>query len=211
MKYCKSKRGYFYKVVGDKKTRISMEEYKAGCKKRAMKGGFDRFGKIQQSDFELKKNKNTEPHENQISIIQNTKGIPHVFFGYDKSIGKYRYVMYYFDTLSNNPRAIPPVFFFNKLEDDGRISEPHLLINNKDLDEFHISAPILLHLYYEFFHHYNTGNKSEEIKIIYDYLKKHVFKRLMRVDFEGNDKEMLDKIVQNRVTNLPEFVEMKKL
>ena len=41
MKYCKSKRGYFYKVVGDKKTRISIEEYNAGCKKHAMKGGFD--------------------------------------------------------------------------------------------------------------------------------------------------------------------------
>jgi len=41
MKYCKSKRGYFYKVVGDKKTRISIEEYNAGCKKYAMKGGFD--------------------------------------------------------------------------------------------------------------------------------------------------------------------------
>ena len=33
MKYYKSKRGYFYKIIGDKKIRISIEEYKS------MKGG----------------------------------------------------------------------------------------------------------------------------------------------------------------------------
>jgi hypothetical protein len=34
MKYYKSKRGYFYKIVGDKKIRISIQEYKS-----KMKGG----------------------------------------------------------------------------------------------------------------------------------------------------------------------------
>lgn len=47
MKYYKSKRGYFYKMVGDKKTRISIEEYKS------MKGGtVESDGKIEESDFE---------------------------------------------------------------------------------------------------------------------------------------------------------------
>ena len=53
MKYYKSKSGYFYKVVGDKKTRISMEEYKAGCKKKAMKGGFTEEGNVQANDFDI--------------------------------------------------------------------------------------------------------------------------------------------------------------
>jgi hypothetical protein len=47
MKYCKSKRSYFYKVVGDKKTRISIEEYK-----RNMKGGtVESDGKLEKLDF----------------------------------------------------------------------------------------------------------------------------------------------------------------
>ena len=54
MKYCKSKCGYFYKVVGDKKTRISMEEYKAGCKKLAMTGGLI-YGSLKLEDFAYNK------------------------------------------------------------------------------------------------------------------------------------------------------------
>ena len=47
MKYYKSKCGYFYKIVGDKKIRISIEEYKS------MKGGtVESDGKIEESDFE---------------------------------------------------------------------------------------------------------------------------------------------------------------
>jgi hypothetical protein len=46
MKYYKSKRGYFYKIIGDKKIRISIEEYKS------MKGGtVESDGKIEISDF----------------------------------------------------------------------------------------------------------------------------------------------------------------
>ena len=198
MKYCKSKRGYFYKVVGDKKIRISMEEYNAGCKKRAMKGGFDKFGRIEQSDFELKENKNTEPDENSISIIKNIHGIPHVFFGYNKHFGKYRYVMYYFDKLNGN--LIAPIIRVQRLEDDGLISQPFSHINQEIL---RIPAPILLHLSYEFIHHYNTRNKSRGMKIIYDYLRNHVLRKLRRIPFEGKYKEMLEEIIaENKVINL---------
>jgi len=206
MKYCKSKRGYFYKVVGDKKTRISMEEYKAGCKKRAMKGGFDKFGRIEQCDFELEENKNTEPDENQISIIRNIHGIPHVFFGYDKRIKKYRYVMYYFDKLNGN--SISPIIKVEKLQDNGLISQPFSHITQKIL---HIPSPILLNLFYGFLHYY-TRNKSKEMKIIYDYLRNDVLQRLKRVNFKGKYKEMLDEIItENKVINLPELVEMNQL
>ena len=207
MKYCKSKRGYFYKVVGDKKTRISIEEYKAGCKKQAMKGGFDEFGRIEQSDFKLKENKNTEPDENSISIIKNIHGIPHVFFGYEKRIEKYRYVMYYLDKLNGN--SIHPIIV-QKLEDDGRISQPFSHIKQEIL---RIPAPILLHLCYEFIHHYNTRNKSRGMKIIYEYLINHVVQRLKRTGFTGRKAEqMLDEIrVESKVSNLPEFVEMTTL
>ena len=206
MKYYKSKRGYFYKVVGDKKTRISMEEYKAGCKKRAMKGGFDIFGRIEQSDFELKENKNTKPDENQISIIRNIHDIPHVFFDYDKRIGKYRYVMYYFDKLKGN--SISPIIKVQKLQDDGLISQPFSHINQEIL---RIPAPILLNLSYEFLHAY-TRNKSKEMKIIYDYLRNHVLRRLRHIPFEGKYKEMLDEIIaENKVSNLHSPVEMINL
>lgn len=48
MKYYKSKHGYFYKMVGDKKTRISMEEYKS------MKGGLiESNGILEESDFDI--------------------------------------------------------------------------------------------------------------------------------------------------------------
>ena len=55
MKYYKSKRSYFYKVVGDKKTRISIEEYK-----RNMKGGtVESDGKLENSDFEKRSGKSS--------------------------------------------------------------------------------------------------------------------------------------------------------
>lgn len=206
MKYCKSKRGYFYKVVGDKKTRISMEEYKAGCKKHAMKGGFDKFGRIEQSDFELKENKNTKPDENSISIIKNINGIPHVFFGYNKRAGKYIYVMYYVDKLKGN--SIPPIIRVQKLQDDGLISEP---FSHTTQEILRIPAPILLHLSYEFLNDY-TRNKSKGMRIIYDYLRNDVLQRLRHIPFEEKYKEMLDEIiVENKVSNLPELVEMNKM
>jgi len=207
MKYCKSKRGYFYKVVGDKKTRISMEEYKVGCKKRAMKGGFDKFGRIEQSDFKLKEKKNTESDENQISIIRNIHDIPHVFFGYDKRIEKYRYVMYYFDKNKILGKSIPPIITVQRLEDDGLISQPFSSINQEIL---RIPARILLNLSYEFLHDY-TRNKSKGMKIIYDYLRNDVLRRLRHIPFEGKYKEMLDEIIaENKVSKLSEYVEMNE-
>ena len=54
MKYYKSKRGYFYKIIGDKKIRISIEEYKMKCKKGAIKGGtIQKNGKLEISDFQV--------------------------------------------------------------------------------------------------------------------------------------------------------------
>lgn len=51
MKYYKSKRGYFYKIIGDKKIRISIQEYKL-----KMKGGtVESDGNLEKSDF-LKEN-----------------------------------------------------------------------------------------------------------------------------------------------------------
>ena len=84
----------------------------------------------------------------------------------------------------------------------------------EDLYKYNIPAPILLHLCYEFIHLYNTGNKSIGMKIIYEYLiSNHVVQRLQRVNFGGEYKNMLDKIVKEskRVHNLPESVEMNNL
>lgn len=51
MKYYKSKRGYFYKIVGDKKIRISIQEYKS-----KMKGGtVESDGILEKSDFEKRR------------------------------------------------------------------------------------------------------------------------------------------------------------
>ena len=108
MKYCKSKRSYFYKVVGDKKTRISMEEYKS------MKGGkLEANGILEESDFDipikLKKlvfNNNVIELHNSFKIdfsnipepkILRKAGLshePYIFFGYNPLTGKYRYVFY---------------------------------------------------------------------------------------------------------------------
>ena len=58
MKYYKSKRGYFYKIIGDKKIRISIEEYKIKCKKSVIKGGtVQKNGKLEKSDFEFNSSK----------------------------------------------------------------------------------------------------------------------------------------------------------
>ncbi len=51
MKYYKSKCGYFYKIVGDKKIRISIQEYKS-----KMKGGTVKSdGNLESSDFEKRR------------------------------------------------------------------------------------------------------------------------------------------------------------
>ena len=119
MKYYKSKRGYFYKVVGDKKTRISMEEYKS------MKGGkLEANGELDKTNFSQKivipsrrvRNNNENSIElqemmkrenikiNNIDIkripepkIMKQKGFrkePYIFFGFNPNTKKYRYVFY---------------------------------------------------------------------------------------------------------------------
>jgi hypothetical protein len=117
MKYYKSKRGYFYKMVGDKKTRISIEEYKS------MKGGkLEAYGELDKTNFSQiieipslrvrNNNKNlielqpmtSENVINNIDFsnipepkIMRQKGFrkePYIFFGYNPSTGKYRYVFY---------------------------------------------------------------------------------------------------------------------
>ena len=118
MKYCKSKRSYFYKVVGDKKTRISMEEYKS------MKGGkLEANGELDKTNFsqiiEIPSRRVRNNNENSIELQEITrenvknnnidfsnipepkimiqKGFrkePYIFFGYNPLTGKYRYVFY---------------------------------------------------------------------------------------------------------------------
>jgi hypothetical protein len=90
MKYCKSKHGYFYKVVGDKKTRISMEEYKAGCKKRAMKGGtLRRNGKLEDTDF-LGKNRNNIVPKQNFNVEQNSNMGVELQNMNPNNVGKYK-------------------------------------------------------------------------------------------------------------------------
>jgi hypothetical protein len=115
MKYYKSKRGYFYKVVGDKKTRISIEEYKS------MKGGrIESNGILEENDFLQKRtiprhfprnkiNKNREIELLSIEEVKENNSIPepkimrqagllsnepYIFFGYNLITRKYRYVFY---------------------------------------------------------------------------------------------------------------------
>lgn len=171
MKYCKSKRGYFYKVVGDKNTRISMEEYKAGCKKLAMKGGFTEDGNVEPNDFDIYANFNSNqskyqnelPDSRKISILYNRNGIPHVFFGQNEKTSKYKYVMFY--NSANNKIII-------KILDNDQVlnitkDRRFIFINNND---YIISAPILLNLCHKFLVEYER-NKTDKMKIIYDYLK----------------------------------------
>jgi hypothetical protein len=110
MKYYKSKRGYFYKMVGDKKTRISIEEYKS------MKGGrIESNGILEESDFDIPETlkKNVLIFNNKLTELHNSFNIdfckipepkilrkaglshePYIFFGYNPITGKYRYVFY---------------------------------------------------------------------------------------------------------------------
>jgi len=126
MKYYKSKRGYFYKMVGDKKTRISIEEYKS------MKGGrIESNGILEENDFLQKitipqhfprKKINNEFELQSIEEVKDNSSIPepkimrkaglshepYIFFGYNPLTGKYRYV-FYNDTrwFKNNEIIIP--------------------------------------------------------------------------------------------------------
>lgn len=171
MKYCKSKSGYFYKVVGDKKTRISMEEYRAGCKKRAMKGGFTEEGNVELKDFDFKEG-NIEnmrrlinSHKNNpfyfpISILVNKNGIPHIFFDYNSSTGKYNYVIYY-QTDGNNLLVI------KKIDKDENISE--VVFHDNGL--FKMQDRMILLLCNEFLQKYNESNNNEQMTNMYNLLK----------------------------------------
>lgn len=67
MNYCKSKRGYFYKIIGDKKIRISIQEYKL-----KMKGGrVESDGKLESSDFEKSYDKSYDSSKSYHGLPQS--------------------------------------------------------------------------------------------------------------------------------------------
>ncbi len=179
MKYYKSKSGYFYKVVGDKKTRISMEEYKAGCKKRAMKGGFTEEGNVESRDFdimaklnngtkkefELQNMTNKENKDLPCSILFNKNGIPHIFFDYNFSTGRYNFVIYYV-TYGNN------ILVIKKIDKDGNISEVGLFHNGL----FKMQDRMILLLCNEFLQKYNESNNNEQMTNMYNLLKTYFTK-----------------------------------
>ena len=182
MKYYKSKRGYFYKVVGDKKTRISMEEYKAGCKKRVMKGGFTKEGNVESRDFdiiaklnngnkkefELQNMSNMTKKDLQISIRFNKNGIPHIFLDYNLSTGRYNlstgrynFVIYYVQNNKKNKLVI------KKINEDGNISEVELE---------NIGRLKMLLLCNEFLQKYQESNQTKQMINMYNLLKTYFTK-----------------------------------
>jgi hypothetical protein len=180
MKYCKSKRGYFYKVVGDKKTRISMDEYKAGFKKLAMKGGFTEDGNVEPNDFDIYANFNSNPSKyekelpdsSQISILYNRNGIPYVFFDQNHETNKYRYVMFYNESDGKIPYIIKEIkkngtILDVELREDGRyrIADTKILfLCNKILEEYEK----------------NKSKRTEEMKKIVVYLHKLLYNILTK-------------------------------
>jgi hypothetical protein len=150
MKYYKSKRGYFYKMVGDKKTRISIEEYKS------MKGGhIESNGILEENDFLQKitiprhfprKKINNEIELQSIEEVKDNSSIPepkimreagllsnepYIFFGYNPKTGKYRYVFYndtrfeflYPKLAINTYRSYKKSVICKELNNDGGINE----------------------------------------------------------------------------------------
>ena len=177
MKYYKSKSGYFYKVVGDKKTRISMEEYKAGCKKRAMKGGFTEEGKVESRDFDIEErngdtirrlinNHKNKPLYFPNLILFNKNGIPHIFFDYNFSTGRYNFVIYYVQNNEINKLVI------KKIDKDGNISEVGLF----DSGLFIMQPRMILLLCNEFLQKYNESNNNEQMTNMYNLLKTYFTK-----------------------------------
>jgi hypothetical protein len=169
MKYCKSKCGYFYKVVGDKKTRISMEEYKAGCKKRAMKGGFTEDGNVEPNDFNIMEELNNADRNDSsyfpILILFNRDRIPHVFFDYNKNTRRYNYVIYY-ATYGNNLLVI------KKIDNHGTISEVGLIGGN---GLFKINDRMILLLCNEFLKKYEELTRTDQMTNMYNLLKQYFF------------------------------------
>ena len=186
MKYCKSKCGYFYKVVGDKKTRISMEEYKAGCKKLAMKGGLI-YGSLKLEDFAYNKasfNVNDDfpikviyrdslfhrLREKHLIPIEENKDMVYLFF--DVSGDCYNYCFsYYDDDKPNENRKTNPIVLFTlyKNKQIDNIILAKLLLRLAKLRKF--SLNILDKLYNYLSKKLSTNEKNNRIKNILNEVK----------------------------------------
>jgi hypothetical protein len=146
MKYYKSTRGYFYKVVGDKKIRISMEEYRAKTKKKTMKGGIDRFGYPEERDFsnngdgEIFNYVNNNSTNYKIKIIRRTlTREPYLFFGLNRDKGEFQYCCLNSDADPTFGNYVPVLFYTkNGIKDrhktDIFIDKIHINILNNLLD-----------------------------------------------------------------------------
>ena len=106
----KSKCGYFYKVIGNKKIRISTEEYKSmnggGIESNGQLNKNNFSQKIQQVNTHSRRRKNEETGfelqdlnkkknillEPKIMIQRGLRNEPYIFFGYNQNTGKYKYV-----------------------------------------------------------------------------------------------------------------------
>jgi hypothetical protein len=165
-----------------------MEEYKAGCKKRAMKGGkILSDGQLETSNFDFNSGYSNfnyitdytpiiRSKDNPISIMYNNEHIPYVFFGYNRKIGKFIYVMYY------NGKN----FVFQKIGDFvGEI----LTLNIEDID-----PKILLNLHNKFEKNwYNKNTTNEEIRRIHDYLNENIL-----VELSDMNSSSVRKVSNNR-------------
>jgi hypothetical protein len=172
MKYYKSKRGYFYKVVGDKKTRISIEEYKS------MKGGkLEANGELDKTNFsqiieipsrrvrnnnensiELQEMKRENVKNNNIDInsipepkIMRQKGFrkePYIFFGFNPNTKKYRYVFYNDLSWFSKKEIIPSNNITNeKKVICKKLKDNDEIVEIKHIDITNIPLKILSHLF----------------------------------------------------------------
>ena len=191
MNYCKSKRGYFYKVVGDKKTRISMEEYNAGCKKLAMKGGLI-YDSLKLEDFAYN-NKNSSVNDDfpikviyrdslfhrlrekrlipiEENEIEENEDMVYLFF--DVSGDYYNYCFrYYDDDKPNENRKTNPIVLFT-------------LHKNKQIDNI-ILAKLLLRLAKR-----RKFNRTSDLYKLYNYLSK----KLSTNEENNRIKNILNKV-----------------
>lgn len=199
MKYCKSKRGYFYKFVSDKKIRISIKEYKY------MKGGkLEENGKLDKTNFSQKiiiprhvRNNNENLIELQQMTIKNIKNNnidinniiepkimrqkgfrkePYIFFGFNQNTNKYRYVFYndlsWFSKteISLNNITYEKEVICKKLNDDNTIVE---------LDHFDIIKIPLIFLSHLFIFLSKKRIENENfMERIFDYLWNVIYHKI---------------------------------
>jgi hypothetical protein len=204
MKHYKSKRGYFYKMVGDKKTRISIEEYKS------MKGGkLKENGILDKENFFPKNIPSRHVRKNNESLIElqplnnvnnnidfsnipepkimRQKGFrkePYIFFGYNPSTGKYRYVFYNdLRWFSNTVVSVNEITFekqviCKKLYKNNIIE----LTNNQIMND--IPLKILSHL---FIFLVNKRKKNENfMERLFDYLRYVIYIKITIEDGYSN-------------------------